>query len=478
MRIFVPLWVGVCFCLWVGGCEKSPPDTSTTPRAGPEATTRSASPERPDVRPQVSAVRNNWSGFRGNNGRGSADGQNLPDSWSVEPRKNIRWRTLIRGLGHSSPIVWGDSVFVAAAVKTNAHPRRETSDDGTRESAEDRSTHQFVLTCVNASNGAVLWRKIACEAVPKTSRHPAGTYSNFTPVTNGRQVCVLFGSDGLYMYDVEGRLLWEKDVGSFQVGSPEDPAYPWGAASSPVMFRNLVILQCDIGEESCLAAYDIRSGRTAWKKPRVEAPAWSTPLLYQRGRQAELVVNGWEYIRSFDPVNGNELWRAKGGDRVVGPSPTFLDDLIVVAGGTDDRLLSVIRAGAKGDVTPGAGGRSALVWQKKGIGPQMPTPLAYRGHLYVCSNEGVLGCYDLETGSEFYRVPLSNEADRVVASPIAADGKIYVATRKGLVFVIRAGPNFEVISKNDMGAEITATPAISAGMMYLRTRTHLIAVGA
>jgi outer membrane protein assembly factor BamB len=422
----------------------------------------------------------NWPSFRGQDAAGVAEGQNLPERWDGEKGAGVKWKTRIPGLAHSSPVVWGDRVFVTTAVsgRGEATFRPGLYGDGT--ASEDRSVHQWKVYALDKQSGRVLWERTAYEGVPREKRHIKATYANATPATDGRYVIAFFGSQGLYAYDPDGRQVWKKDLGVLNAGAYDVPDYEWGTASSPIIYRDLVIVQCDTQQGSFLLAAEIATGRTVWKAERAELPSWGTPTVYRGEARAELVTNASNFIRGYDPLTGKELWRLGGSSKITAPTPVFSDGLIVVASGRrPEAPIFVIKAGAEGDITlaPGQAASRHVAWSKQQRGSYMPTPLIYRGHLYVLANQGLFDCYDLKTGAEVYRQRVAHRGSGFSASPVAADGKIYLPGEDGEIFVVKAGPEYELLATNPMGEPLMATPAISSGLMLVRTERHLFAVG-
>jgi outer membrane protein assembly factor BamB len=309
-----------------------------------------------------------WPQFRGRAASGVADGEKPPTRWSAgrpagEPPVNIRWKTGIPGLGHSSPVVWGDRLFVTTAVSSQPPP----------EAPADMSVHAFKVYALDRRTGAVLWEKTVDSGVPKTRRHPGGSFASATPVTDGRKLVVLFGSQGLFCFDLEGNLLWRKDLGIFDTGASADSEYRWGDASSPVLFRDTVIVQCDRRQDSFVAAYSLDDGGERWRAARDEPPSWGTPTLFQGPDGAELVTNGIRRIRGYDPATGKELWQLETGNSTIsGSTPVVaLGDLFVVGSGYRPlKPLYAIRRGARGRIAPGEPGASpAVAWSHKSGGP-------------------------------------------------------------------------------------------------------------
>jgi outer membrane protein assembly factor BamB len=329
--------------------------------------------------------------------------------------------------------------------------------------------------------GRILWQRTAYEGVPREKRHIKATYANATPATDGRHVVAFFGSQGLYAYDMNGRLKWKRDLGRLDVGAYDAPDYEWGTASSPILYKDLVVVQCDQQKDSFLIALRLKDGSVAWRTPREELPSWATPNVYTGGEHAELVTNAPNFIRGYDPLTGKELWRLGRSSNITAPTPVFDRDLIVVMSGRRPNApIFVIKAGARGDITlpEGATTGGSVLWTREKAGSYMPTPLIYRDHLYVVKNQGILTCYDLRTGELKYEQRLPEVGSGFSASPVAADGKLYLPSEDGDVFVIRAGPRFEVVARNAMGQPFMASPAVSEGVLYLRGERDLFAVSA
>ncbi|HYP28996.1 MAG TPA: PQQ-binding-like beta-propeller repeat protein [Blastocatellia bacterium] len=421
----------------------------------------------------------NWPSFRGRHASGVAEKQELPEKWDGSKGTNIKWKTRIPGLAHSSPVVWGDRLFVTSAISSRGDGTFRHGLYGDGDASEDRSPHKWKVYALDKHSGKILWEKTAYEGEPREKRHIKSTYANATPATDGRYVVAFFGSQGLYAYDMNGRQLWKKDLGVLNAGAYNIPSYEWGTASSPIIHKDSVIVQCDTQDESFLLAADIRTGRTIWKTPRQELPSWGTPTIYAGKARTELITNASNFIRGYDPDTGKELWRLGGSSKITAPTPVFSDDLIVVASGRrPEAPIFVIRAGASGDITlrDGSTSSDSIVWSKQARGSYMPTPLIYEGYLYVLANQGIFDCYDLKTGKEVYRERLPHQGGGFSASPVASDGRIYLPSEDGEVFVVKAGPKFEVLGMNPMGELLMATPAISSGMMFVRTQHHVFAI--
>jgi outer membrane protein assembly factor BamB len=421
-----------------------------------------------------------WPSFRGPAAAGVADGQQLPDEWNPATGANILWRTPIAGLAHSSPIVWGDLVFVTSAISSKANATFKPGLYGDGDASDDRSPHRWVLSAIDKRSGKIRWERVAAEGEPLNKRHIKSTYASASPATDGRVVVAWFGSQGLYAYDFDGTLRWKVDLGRVDMGAYDIPSYEWGPASSPIIWNGLVIVQCDTQADSFLLALDAETGETRWQTPREELPSWGTPTVVATAAGPELVTNASNYIRGYDPKTGRELWRLGGSSKLTAPTPIFSDGLHIVASGrAPERPVFAVRPGARGDLTlpKGEDHSTQVAWSKAGRGSYMPTPLAYRGILYVLANNGVFDAYDLATGKEIYRQRLPLVGSGFSASPVAADGRIYLSNEDGEMLVVEAGPAFRVMATNAMGEPLMATPALSEGVMYVRALSTLFAIG-
>ena len=427
----------------------------------------------------VVAQPRNWPSFRGPAASGVADGQHPPTVWDTETGKNIRWKTPISGLAHSSPVVWDNRVIVTTAVSGQEKSEFKPGLYGAGTAAADVSDHRFLVFCLDKRTGEIIWQQTAAKGVPKVKRHIKATHANPTPATDGKHIVVSFASEGLFCFDFAGSLLWKQDLGLLDAGAFNDPDVQWGAASSPIIFKNLVIVQCDRQSDSFIAAFDIASGKPVWRTPRSEPPSWGTPTIVVGPKRVELVANGTKFVRGYDPRTGIELWRLGGNSEITVPTPFAAQGLIFVTSGYHPiQPIYAIWPGAEGDISPKQGDAGQhLAWSKERGGPYMPTPIAYGPHLYVCSNNGIVTCYETKTGLQIYRQRLGS-SDGHSASPVAADGKIYFTSEEGDIYVVKAGPTFDLLAINKMSDPCLATPAISDGMLFVRSQHYLFGIGA
>lgn len=427
----------------------------------------------------TAASAQNWPQFRGPGATGVLESPGQPVKWDAAASQNVRWKLAIPGLAHSSPVVWGNKVFVTTAVNS-AKDETRYGLYGDVAPVKNDPTHTWKVYAIDRSNGKILWERIASENVPKVKRHPKSTHADSTPVTDGKYLVVLFGSEGLYTYNLDGKLLWKQDLGVLDSGWFYDADYQWEHGSSPIIYKDLVIVQADIQKGSFIAAYDVKTGKLKWKTPREELPSWGTPTVYEGKTRAELIANGAKAIRGYDPITGKQLWQLGPMSEITTPTPFAAHDLIFVTSGyAPIQPIYAIRPGGNGDISLKDGKESSdfIAWSKQRGGPYMPTPIVYGDLLYTCSNQGVLTAYNATTGERVYQERIGGTGAAFTASPVASDGKIYLASEDGDVFVVKAGPKYELLSRNPVGEVMMATPAISDGMVIVRTISHLYAFG-
>lgn len=428
----------------------------------------------------VSVPAQNWPQFRGPGASGVAEGQPSAIKWDVAKAVNVRWSIALPGLAHSSPVVWGNKIFVTTAVTSAAKDETRYGLFGDVAPVKDDPKHTWKVYALDKQTGKILWERIAYEGMPKVKRHPKSTHADSTPVTDGKYLIAMFGSHGLYAYNLNGKLLWKQDLGVLDAGWFYDPDYQWEYGSSPIIYKNMVIIQADLQKDSYVAAYNIKNGKLLWKTPREEIPGWSTPTVVEGKSRVELITNGTKAIRGYDPQTGKELWRLTPNSEITTPTPVVAHDLIYVTSGYRPvQPIYAIRLGASGDITlkEGQDSSEAIAWSKPRGGPYMPTPIVYGDVFYVCSNQGVLTAYNAKTGERLYQERLGGKGGAFTASPVASDGKIYLSSEDGDVFVVKAGPKYELLATNPVGEVMMATPAISDGLVIVRGVSHLFAFG-
>jgi outer membrane protein assembly factor BamB len=425
----------------------------------------------------VTANAQNWPQFRGPGATGVIEGAAKPVKFDAAT--NVRWKTPIPGLSHASPVVWGNKVFVVTAV-SSAKDETRFGLYGDVAPVKDDPKHSWKVYALDKSTGKVLWEQTAFEGIPKVKRHPKSSHAAATPATDGKYLIVNFGSEGLYAYDFNGKLMWTQDLGVLDAGWFYDVDYQWEYGSSPIIYKNLVIVQADIQKNSFIAAYDIKNGKQVWKMDRDEIPGWGSPTVYEGKQRAELITVGPKKIRGYDPMTGKELWHLGPMSEITTPTPFVAHDLIFVTSGyAPIQPIYAIRPGGNGDLTLKDGKESSefIAWSKQRGGPYMPTPIVYGDLLYTCSNQGVLTAYNAKTGERVYQERLGGTGGAFTASPVASEGKLYFASEDGDVFVVKAGPKYELLAKNAVGEVMMATPAISDNLVIVRTVSHLFAFG-
>jgi outer membrane protein assembly factor BamB len=416
----------------------------------------------------------NWPQWRGPDGSGISNEKNLPSEWS--PTKNIKWKTPIDGRSHSSPIVWGNRVFLTTAVEGEVVPGAKAvkhTSEGDKEFLHPDSIgadrkHTFKVICLDRDSGKVLWQANAWEGTPYDNRHRKSSYAASTPATDGKLVYAFFGTEGLYAYDFKGKLAWKAQLGNIAtVGM--------GTGTSPILFDNLIIVQCDEdnGTASFIVALDKKTGKEVWKTPRKIQVSWSTPVLARTSTRAELIASGTESVIAYDPATGKELWRHKGVESNAIPSPVANNDMVFLVAGFPAKIAMAIRLGQSGDLT----GTPNVPWKYQKGTAYVPSPILYGDYLYLTTDRGILTCIDARTGEVKYeggRIPVPAT---FTASPVAFEGKILMTSEDGDTFIVKSGPKHEVIGTNSVGEAVYASPAIADGRIFIRGEKNLYCIG-
>ena len=444
---------------------------AATPLARPSAANPAPTVPRASARP--------WPAFRGANADGIADGQGAVSEWDVASGHNIRWKRPIPGLATSSPIVWGNRVIAVAAASPGDTSFR-TGLYGDVAPVENLSHHTWRVHALDLHTGKELWTREVFGGAPRTKRHTKSSQANATPVTDGRHIVAVFGAIGqMVCYDMDGTLLWRKDVGALDSGWFLDPTYQWGHASSPVIYKSSVIVQADQARGSFIAAFNLADGRELWRTPRSdEVSTWGTPTVLSGPKGDELVTNGTR-IRGYDPTTGALLWTLAPNSEIAIGSPVVRGGVVYVTGGYPPvRPVYAVKAGARGDISLPAGRTSseAVAWSHDRDGTYISTPIVYRDQLYTLNNNGVLTAYAADSGERLFRTRVGG-GGAFSASPVAADGRLYMANEDGDVVVAQAGREYVELAKHSMGEVIMATPAISDGVIVVRTLGHLWGIG-
>jgi outer membrane protein assembly factor BamB len=431
----------------------------------------------------VVSADNNWPQFRGPQAGVAADDPSLPDTWG--PSQNIAWKIDVPGRSWSSPVVWGDHVFVTTAINTAevetllpvaAYVSRSNGGTSTFRDLATPAPHRWVLYDVDFKTGRIRWERQVASAVPSLPRHVKNSYATETPVTDGQRVYAYFAYVGLFAFDMNGKPLWSKPMG------PRKTRTDLGSAASPVLHGDRVYILNDNDEQSFIAAFNAVTGDEVWRVNRKEGTNWTSPFAWTNERRTEIVTAGSERIRSYG-LDGTLLWEIAGMSTFAVPSPISADGLLYVTSGYPaDRLRPAyaIRPGATGDISlkPDQTANDYIVWSNPTLGPFHPSALVYAGCYYTLLDRGILTCNDPKTGKEIYpRQRVAVDATGFTASPWAYNGKVFAMSEDGDTYVIQAGSEFKVLGKNSLNEMTLATPAVANGSLIVRTASKLYRIG-
>jgi outer membrane protein assembly factor BamB len=405
-----------------------------------------------------------WPQWRGPYASGVSKYADPPLEWSES--KNIRWKVEIPGRGSASPVIWGDRIFLLTAVPIGpAGPAAHAPRGGVRL----RDLHRFVVLAIDRNTGKVVWERTAREAQPHEATHQDnGTYASSSAITDGQRVFAWFESQGMYVYDMDGKLLWSKDLGDKHMRNQ------FGEGSTPVLYGNRIVIVWDHQGQSFIVALDALSGNELWRVARQEIDTWATPLVVEHDARAQVIAPGMNRIRSYDLETGNVVWESKGVTMNPIPSPVAADGMVFITSGFQGNNLKAIRlTDAHGDIT----GSNAIVWTLDRDTPYVPSPLLYDGVLYLLkSNAGILSVFDAKTGKPHYQLQRLDGLPEVFASPVGAHGKVYFLGRSGITLVIGHGPTFAVLAKNTLDDGFDASPALVDNEIYLRGSQYLYCI--
>jgi outer membrane protein assembly factor BamB len=411
-----------------------------------------------------------WPQFRGPDATGVSAETGLPDSWSAT--ENVAWKVPVPGRGWSSPIVWGEKVFLTTAVSEGKEdaPRKGLYFGGNRE-GPPADVHRWLVLCLDRKTGKVLWERTAHQGVPATPRHIKNTFASETPATDGEAVYAYFGDVGLFAFDMDGKPRWSKGLGSFKT------RYGWGGAASPVLHEGRVYVVNDNEEKSFLVAFDKATGEEAWRVERNEKSNWATPFVWRNKVRTEIVTSGTGKVRSYD-LDGKVLWELGGLSSITIPTPFSSGDLLFVGSGyvmDEKRPVFAVRPGASGDISlkEGETSNASIAWWGPKAAPYNPSPIAYGERFYVLFDRGFFSAHEAATGKPIYEKQRLGEATAFTASPWAYEGKVFCLSEDGDTFVVQAGPEFKVLRTNPLGEMCMATPAIAGKSLFIRTMGHL-----
>ncbi|HEX2974011.1 MAG TPA: PQQ-binding-like beta-propeller repeat protein, partial [Tepidisphaeraceae bacterium] len=421
------------------------------------------------------AVEQNWPQWRGPLASGASATANPPVTWSET--SNIRWKVKLPGSGTATPVIWGNQVFIQTAIPTGK--KSDVANDapgqiaaapqggGMPRAKQPAEPYQFVLLCLDRQTGKTLWQKVACERLPHEGHHPDHGFASYSPVTDGKHVFAYFGSRGLYCYDMQGNLKWQKDFGRMQT------KMTFGEGSSPALADNAIIINWDHEGDDFIVALDTETGKELWRQKRDEQTSWATPLVVQHEGQTQIVTAATRRIIAYDLKSGKTIWECAGLTANVIPSPVAGDGMVFATSGFRGSALLAIRLGRTGDLT----GTDAIAWSQKKGTPYVPSPLLYDGRLYFfSSNNGVLSCLDAKSGRPLIDGKRIDELDGVYASPVGASGRVYLVGRNGLTVVLKSSDTWEVLATNRLDEGFDASPAIVGTDLFLRGRGYLYCI--
>jgi outer membrane protein assembly factor BamB len=426
------------------------------------------------VCPMGMVVGDNWPQFRGPSGSAMSAEKDLPVAWSAS--KNVAWKVKIPGYGWSSPIVWGDKVFVTTAVRDQQQKPTDSEHwKGGGFGQPPAVVYQWQIYCLGASDGKVVWKRTAIKRMPSIPINSSNTHATETPVTDGRRVYAYFGMIGVFCYDLDGKQLWHKDLGAYKTDAGH------GSGASPALEGRRLFIQCDNEVKSFLVALDTKTGKEMCRIDRTEATGWSTPLIWKNKVRTEVVCLGRRRMQSYDPATGKQLWELGGMNGQAFGSPVADANFLYAGTGGQfggGRPLFAVKAGASGDITlkNKATSNEGVAWYQPKAGPLIATPLLYEGHLYIVEQQlGILNCYDAKTGKRMYRERLPRGRG-FLASPWTYEGKVFCLDEDGQTFVVQPGPKFKLLGRNQIEERCWSSPAIAGGALFLRTVDHLYCV--
>jgi outer membrane protein assembly factor BamB len=407
-----------------------------------------------------------WAQWRGPYATGVSKFADPPTEWSET--KNIRWKVEIPGRGSSSPVIWGERMFLLSAVPIGLDRAAAHSPRG---GVNPRDRYRFIVLAIDRRTGKTIWQRTAREEQPREATHQDnGTYASSSAITDGTRVYAWFESQGMYVYDMDGTLLWSKDLGDKTMRNQ------FGEGSTPVLAGGRIVIVWDHLGGSFIVSLDAATGRELWRQSRDEIDTWATPLVVDQGGRPQAVVPGKNKIRSYDLETGDIVWESKGVTMNPIPSPVFGDGMVFVTSGFQGNNLKAVRlATAKGDIT----GTDSIVWTLDRDTPYVPSPLLYDGVLYLLkTNSGILSAFDAATGKPHYQLQRLDGLPEVFSSPVGAKGRVYITGRDGVTHVIRHGSTYAMLAKNKLDDGFDASPALVDKAIYLRGYQNLYCIAA
>ncbi len=407
----------------------------------------------------------NWHQWRGPLATGEAPRANPPVHWNAQT--NIKWKTLLPGEGSATPIVWGDQIFILAAIKTERMTDTPAEADETAKTTPPSNYYRFVVLSIDRKTGRIRWQQVATEEVPREGQHFTNTYASASPITDGKRLYVSFGSRGIYCYDLDGELLWKQNLGTMRT------RYGWGEAVTPALYQDTLIVNWDHEDQSFIVALDAATGETRWKADRDEPTSWATPLIVPRQNQTQVIVNGTNRVRSYDLTNGEVIWECGGQTINAIPSPVLFEDTAIVMSGYRGAAAFAIPLEARGDIT----GTSTVRWSHGRHTPYVPSPLLVGERLYfTAANNGILSCLNLRDGATLFGPERLSAVANVYASPLAASGRIYITGRDGTTLVLKQSDKLEELATNRLDDPIDASPVAVGNQLFLRSNRYLYCI--
>ena len=419
-----------------------------------------------------------WNQWRGPNMDGTYHEANPPIKWSERGKNsvNVKWKTKITGSGHSSPVIWGNRIFLLSAIEVGEKIKSKDIEKAEKDLPAWRRIMgkkanrllKFIVLAFDRKSGNIVWERTAVEALPHEGIFKDGSWASASPITDGEYLLAFFGSSGLYCYDLEGNMQWQTDLGQMDI------FFDFGEGCTPTLYGDTVIVNWDHEGQSFIAALDKRTGSEIWRTYRDETTTWSTPIVVTIDGKLQIITSGNQRTRGYDFQTGELIWEAGGLHLNTIPTPVFKDGIVYVATGFQKQVMQAIRAtGAKGDVT----GTAAIIWQQQKDAPYTPSLLLYDDVLYgLKSNKGILSCYDPNTGEAHYGPQRLPGIKGIFASPVGANGKVYLIGRNGTSVVIKSGQSYKVLAENSLNDNFDASPAITRNELYLRGHKYLYCI--
>ena len=412
----------------------------------------------------------NWHQWRGPDATGVSTTADPPVEWSED--ENVKWKVAIQGQGTSTPIIWGNKVFVLTAINTGVKdPSIPDPEDQPKTNFFDikqpNAQHAFVVLCLDRNTGKEIWRQTATTKIPHQGAHNDNDFAPASPTTDGKHLYCWFGSAGLFCFDLQGNKIWEKDLGEVKVGSS------LGEGCSPVLHNGKLVIVRDHAGQSTIEVLDAKTGKELWKRKRDEGNAWATPRIIQHSGKTQVITAASGFVRSYDLDNGDIIWQCSGLTGNAIPCPVVEGDYVICMSGYQGYSAMAIPLTETGDISDS----DKILWKKERGTPYIPSPLLYEGLLYYNqSNQSILTCLDSKTGEVVFGPERVGELSNIYASPVGAGGRVYLTGRNGNTLVLQRGPDYEVTALNKLDERFDASPAIAGNQLFLRGAKHLYCI--